>query len=130
MAKFHRFLFANWAYSHRCLVVPAVCCLIAAVGCNSQPPGQNQASSPPKLSMAAEQGSDSSTPAVNSASDAQGGTNNTGAAPAAADQSGKSNEADDPALKSALGDLETNAKAWQEGRSFDFAPVRRKSANG
>ncbi len=81
MARIHRFLFASWAHSHRYLVVPAVCCLILAAGCNSQPPGQNQASSPPKLSMAAEQGSDSSAPAANSASDAQTSTSNAGAAP-------------------------------------------------
>jgi thiol-disulfide isomerase/thioredoxin len=129
MIGIHRFLFASWANFPRYLIVPAVCCLavalISTTGCNSQPPGQNEASAPPKLSIGAEQGSDSNGANADTASNTSTAAN-TASGSATADQSIDSKNKIDPALQSLLNDLETNAKAWQEGKPFDFAPSAAK----
>ena len=50
----------------------------------------------------------------------------TNSAPAGASANGK--QQIDPQLQAILNDLEANAKAWQEGQSFDFAPSAAKVA--
>jgi peroxiredoxin len=104
-------------------------CLLLLAGCNSKPAGDNS-TAPPKLSIGDGQGSDSG-PAGSSPADS-GAMNNVqpdtakGTAAATADKAGDAKQPVDAELEALLAQLEANAKAWQEGKPFDFGPTAAK----
>lgn len=97
--------------------------LFLLAGCNRTPPGENSAAAPPKLSIG-DQSADNTPPATTPTN--MGTPDATNSAPAGASANGK--QQIDPQLQAILNDLEANAKAWQEGQSFDFAPSAAKVA--
>jgi peroxiredoxin len=108
------------------LSLPAAYCLLILSGCNSKLPGDNS-KTPPKLSIGEGQGTDTGGQRPN---DQLGGmqadSSNSAAAPTQANPSTDPKQQADPELEAVLNQLETNAKAWQEGKPFDFAPSATK----
>jgi peroxiredoxin len=93
--------------------------LFLLAGCNRTPPGENSAATPPKLSIGADQSADNTPPATTPMAASTPDAVNSGAAPT--DASANAKQQIDPQLQAIINDLEANAKAWQEGQSFDFA---------
>jgi len=97
-------------------------CLLFLAGCNSQLPGENSTAGPPKLSIADGQGSDNG----GSSNNIQPSPTTAGTTSANPERSDNSKQPADPELAALLNELKTNAKAWQEGKPFDFGPAAAK----
>lgn len=101
--------------------------LFVLTGCNRTPPGENSAAAPPKLSMGADQAADTAPPATTPTNVGTPDATNSSAAPS--DNSANAKQQIDPQLQAIINELEANAKAWQEGQPFDFAPSAGKVAS-